>query len=610
MTKFTRYKAAAVQYEPKIHGKAENTKHQLRMAAEAGKGGAKLIVLPEMNQVGYCYYGRDEVRPYVEPIPGPTTDLYAEVARRYETHIVVGLAEVNPETNNYYNAQALIGPDGLIGKYRKVHSYISEPKWAKDGDLGFPVYDTDIGRLGMLICMDQHFFESSRILSRKGADVICFSTAWLDERGPAPVWITRAFENGVYVVCADRWGLERGTQFTGSSCILNPDGTIQSMKDAGNAIVYGEIDLDLARDKKFPNGDGDRLMDRRPEEYMQVSLNTYLWNPLNFFGLYRKKPLPPGRKSVITVAQFHQKRMAQDENTAKMTHMAESAAKAKSKLVVFPELSTSGAVFRSAEDADGVAETSKGDTIRRLISIAKKTKTHLITSFVEREGANLYNTAVLLSEKGLVGKYRKLHLNHLDRRWATPGNIGLPTFDTPSGRIGMLIGHDSVFPETFRCLASEGTDIIAVPSAVEYPSPIASRGTSIPHPKPIPTGADQLHWHLWRVRAGENCTYVAFANQIGAESGASFMGRSGIFQPDLFAFPRKETVASANKEEIRSLVIDTTNLNSDLPTNPVRAKYLLKMRQPFWYDPVLTSGRIEPSKVEILPQAKTTVRHN
>jgi predicted amidohydrolase len=610
LTEFTQYKAAAIQYEPKIHGKAENIRHQLRMSAEAGKEGAKLIVLPEMNQVGYCYYGRAEVRPYVEPIPGPTTDLYADVARRYETHIVVGLAEVNPETDNYYNAQALIGPDGLIGKYRKVHSYISEPKWAKDGDLGFPVYDTDIGRLGMLICMDQHFFESSRIQTLKGADVICFSTAWLDERGPAPVWITRAFENGVYVVCADRWGLERGTQFTGSSCILNPDGTIQSMKDAGNGIVYGEIDLDRARDKKFPNGDGDRLTDRRPEEYMQVSLNTYLWNPLNFFGLYRRKPLPSGRKSVITVAQFHPKRMAQDENIAKMTLLAESAAKAKSKLIVFPELSTTGAVFRSAEVAEGVAETTKGDTIRRLTSMAKKTKTHLITSFVEKEGANLYNSAVLLSEKGLVGKYRKLHLNHLDRRWATPGNLELPTFDTPSGRIGMLIGHDSMFPETFRCLASEGTDIIAVPSALEYPLPMASRGTSIPHPKPIPTGADQLHWHLWRVRAGENCTYVAFANQIGVESGTSFMGRSGIFQPDLFAFPRKETVASANREETRSLVIDTTNLNSDLPTNPVRAKYLLKMRQPFWYDPVLTRGRIEPGKVAILQRAETAVRHN
>jgi len=200
LTRLSRYKAAAIQYEPRILEKAENVKRQLQLTADAAGNGAKLIVLPEMNQVGYCYYDREEIRPYVEPIPGPTTQKYAEIARRFDTHIVVALAEVDPETDNFYNAQALIGPDGLIGKYRKVHSFISENKWAKDGDLGFPVYDTEVGRLGMLICMDQHYFETSRTLALKGADVICFSTAWLDERGPAPVWITRSFENGVYAL--------------------------------------------------------------------------------------------------------------------------------------------------------------------------------------------------------------------------------------------------------------------------------------------------------------------------------------------------------------------------------------------------------------------------
>lgn len=606
--KVSRYRAAAIQYEPRIQGKRENVTHQLQKTVEAARKGAKLVVLPEMNQVGYCYFNREEIRPYVEPVPGPTTEKYAEVARRYETHIVVGLAEVEPDTNNYYNSQALLGPDGLVGKYRKVHSYISEPKWAKDGDLGFPVYGTEIGNLGMLICMDQHYFESSRILALRGADVVCFSTNWLDEKGPAPVWITRSFENGVYAVCADRWGLERNTQFTGGSCILNPDGSIQSWRDAGNGIVYGEIDLDKAKNKKFPFGDDDRLRGRRPEEYMRVTLNTYLWNPFKFFGQYGHRQLPVGRKSVVTVTQVRPRRLVPDKNIGKITEIAERATTAGTELLVLPELSTTGAVFKSRAEAEGVAESMHGDSIKRLVSIAKEHGIFLVTSVVEKDGDRLYNTAVLLGKMGLVGKYRKLHLNHLDRRWATPGNLGLPTFDIPVGRIGLAIGHDSMFPETFRCLAADGADIICVPSAVEYPLPIASEGTSVRHPSPIPTSADPLHWHLWRVRAGENCTFVAFANQYGTDSGVTFTGYSGIFQPDLFGFPRNESVASGNREEIRSLTIDTTNLKSDQPTSPVRSKYLLHMRQPYWYDPIVIRKVRRAEELKVVLPARRNIK--
>src|ERR1700752_3284951 len=108
-----RYRAAAVQYDPTIHMKEKNEAAQIKLTTEAARKGAKLIVLPEMNQVGYCFTSREEVTPYVETVPGPTTERYAEVARKYEAHVVIGLAEVDSETKNYYNAQALVGPDGF-----------------------------------------------------------------------------------------------------------------------------------------------------------------------------------------------------------------------------------------------------------------------------------------------------------------------------------------------------------------------------------------------------------------------------------------------------------------------------------------------------------------
>ncbi len=129
-----------------------------------------LIVHPELATTGYCWLSREEVAPYVEPVPGPTTDRFQQLAAQYDCYIATSFPEVDPATNVYYNCMVLIGPTGLIGVYRKIHSYISEPRWARDGDLGFPVWDTPLGRLAGIICMDAEFFEAARIPALRGAD--------------------------------------------------------------------------------------------------------------------------------------------------------------------------------------------------------------------------------------------------------------------------------------------------------------------------------------------------------------------------------------------------------------------------------------------------------
>ena len=121
---------------------------QLEMVEEAARNDAKLIVLVEMATTAYCFFDRAEIAPYVEPIPGPTTERFGELAARYGCYIVVGMPEVDPETDIYYNSLALVGPDGVVGKYRKTHSFISENTWAKDGDLDLPVFRTELGNLG------------------------------------------------------------------------------------------------------------------------------------------------------------------------------------------------------------------------------------------------------------------------------------------------------------------------------------------------------------------------------------------------------------------------------------------------------------------------------
>ena len=136
---YTRYRVAAIQYEPTLGEKEKNVTGLLQLVEQAAKHDARLIVLPEMATTGYCWESRTEIAPYVEPIPGPTTDRFQQLAAQYDCYITISLAEVDPTTDVYYNSLALIGPYGLIGTYRKIHSYISEPRWARDGDLDMPV---------------------------------------------------------------------------------------------------------------------------------------------------------------------------------------------------------------------------------------------------------------------------------------------------------------------------------------------------------------------------------------------------------------------------------------------------------------------------------------
>jgi len=583
LPKIPKYKVAAIQFDPKLGEKDRNIAEQIKMNREAARNGAKLIVNPEMGCTGYCWYNRGEVTPQLEPIPGPTTELFAEVSRSFGCWIVANVAEVDPRTSIYYNSCVLVGPEGYIGKYRKVHPFVSEPKWAKDGDLGFPVWQTDIGNIGVCICMDGFFVESIKVPALKGADVLVYPTNWLLEKCPCPTWITRAFENGIYFISADRWGLERTVQFSGGSCILNPDGTIQAhTQEHADAIVYGEIDIAKARDKSFMGGPENKILDRRPDQYFAFTRNPYKWNPFMFFGLYDYCPLPSGKKSKIVAGQMAPVYGKPDDNLKKMESLLQGAG-AGIDLIVYPELATTG-IPKSKADAESWAEDlEKGPTVKKLVELAKKANTYIATGLVEKDGGALYNSAVLVGPDGLVGKYRKLHLTSADKAWAQPGDLGLPTFDIPAGRVGMLIGYDAIISEPVRCLAIDGCDLVCICAALKGPAPVTLGPTKIPFADPIIKGDDPHHWHIAKGRAFDNGTHVAFSNQHGN----GMMGISGIFGIDPWEFPRPEVWASSDKDEAIAFTMDTTSIDASFPANPLRRKDFLGMRQPYWYDVIV-----------------------
>ena len=399
--------------------------------------------------------------------------------------------------------------------------------------------------------MDIHFIETARLQGLRAADVIVHICNWLAEKTPAPYWLTRAYDNGVYVLESNRNGLERTVQFGGGSVLINPDGTIGSYEDTA-PLMYGEVDIEVARAKKFGEG-GNKILERRPKDYMEIMQNMYLWNPLDYHGLYGYDPLPKGKKSVVSVAQVNPVQGDVEANIAIIAEKAAAAAAGGSELIVFPELMLTGPV--DAAGAAKLAECVQGASVDKVIDISMKYHIYIVAGMVEKDGDALYNTAILTGPEGLAGFYRKMHLSEEDKAWAAPGNLGFPHFNTPVGRIGILIGHDAEFPEPGRLLALNGCDLICFPSAMRTPK--STFFDSLPS---------------------------LFANPT--QNGC--FGRSGIFHPDTFLFPRNEKIMGAEDEGIISITMDTSNApDSVYPTNVVRRKDLVCMRHPIMYDVIV-----------------------
>ncbi len=569
-----KYDVATVQYEPSQFQKDHNVDSLLNLCEEAANKGAKLIVTPEMGTTGYCFLNRQEISSLVETIPGPTTKKFQSITKRFNCYIVIGMPEIDEETQLYYNSAVLIGPNGIIGKHRKSHGYIAEPKWSAPGQEHL-VFETEIGKIGILICMDIHFIETARLVALQDADIIIHISNWLSERTPAPYWISRAFENGCYLIESNRWGLERTVQFSGGSCIINPDGSIASVIDKGDGIAYAKIDLSWSRKKEVLN---ERVFnDRRPEMYLNLPTDPYLWNPLDFFGLYGLDPLPRGKESLISVVQMNSTNDVKKNLNKILSHL-DDAKNNLSELVVFPELSLTGHLNKNKS-----ALSSDSPEILKLAKYANKNDIYICCGFAEKNNKEFYNSSVLVGPEGVLGVYRKVHLNKDDNSWATEGNEW-KYFDTKIGRIGLMIGYDAIFPESARCLGLYGCDIILCSSAQKGVFTHGHKGTAVRQNYPIPTGADPNHWNHFRIRGGENNLYFVYSNISDQKN--NYLGKSGIFGPDPFKFPREESLIH-EEEDITFLKINTSNLDTNYPTNVVRDKFMMSMRHPHHYLPLV-----------------------
>ena len=173
----------------------------------------------------------------------------------------------------------LLGPTGLLGKYRKLHlPYLGVDRFVNHGDLPLTVYDTDIGRIGLGICYDSGFPEHARVLALEGADIVVIITNWPEgaEFSAEHTTPTRARENHVFYVAINRVGKERNVNFFGLSKIADCRGEfLAAAKLNQEDIIYAEIEPVLAREKyrvRVPGESESHLInDRRPEFYEAIT---------------------------------------------------------------------------------------------------------------------------------------------------------------------------------------------------------------------------------------------------------------------------------------------------------------------------------------------------
>ena len=270
-----------------------NKQKLARNIADVAQQGAQLVILQELhNSLYFCQTENTELFDLAEPIPGPSTDFYGELARKHHIVLVTSLFE-RRAAGLYHNTAVVFEADGTIaGKYRKMHIPDDPAYYEKfyftPGDMGFQPIDTSVGRLGVQVCWDQWYPEGARLMALRGAELLIYPTAIGYESSDTPdeqerqreAWTTvqrgHAVANGLPVVAVNRTGHEpdpsgqtRGISFWGSTFVAGPQGELlyRAPKDEEVNTV---VDIDMKRSENVRRW-WPFLRDRRIEEFAPLS---------------------------------------------------------------------------------------------------------------------------------------------------------------------------------------------------------------------------------------------------------------------------------------------------------------------------------------------------
>ncbi|MET7999438.1 carbon-nitrogen hydrolase family protein [Nonomuraea glycinis] len=256
---------------------AANVDRVVETLRDGAASGHQLLVFPECVLTGYLFDSRAETRAAAISAADPRIGRIVAACRESSTHAVVGLLE--EADGHVYNSALVLGPAGIIGRYRKQHlPYLGADRFVDPGADAAPrVVDTPFGRVGVMICFDLRFPESARELALQGADLIAMPTNWPMGSDILADHMTRvrALENLVYLAVADRADSEAGTRFMGRSQIIAPSGAVLADAGQDEGLVGATIDVRAARTKRLIKKPGEFELPvfsgRRPEMYGELT---------------------------------------------------------------------------------------------------------------------------------------------------------------------------------------------------------------------------------------------------------------------------------------------------------------------------------------------------
>lgn len=380
----------------------------------------------------------------------------------------VGIAERDTDTGLAYNSAVLMGPEGIIGKYRKIGLNSQDQKVFAPGNTGVKTFNTPIGRIALLICYDDTYWQYVRLAALEGAQIIGWhsvSDRMMPNATPAEmlgdhstvahVQHMSAF-NGAWVVCATRSGIETNPithgqlYYNGGSSVWAPSGhkVAQSpvlspleLEPGLNGIFCATISLDEADKQREA-----LLAKRRPELYFPTL--AFHRSPTDINATTTKV------QTTLIAAQW-------DKSTSSL----DTATVGENELLVLPELSA----LPYTNDPNVLlthAEKQGGTFEQTITKIAAAGKGYVVGSYPEIDVDKLYHTVVLAGPAGeILARYRVTHLNERDKGWASAGNAVSVT-STPIGRIALAAAHELEVPELGGLYSTLRADIIAAPAGL------------------------------------------------------------------------------------------------------------------------------------------------
>lgn len=262
-----KFRIALAQISCEQGNKEKNLETIRENVAKAKREGAQLVIFPELSLTGYVV--RDQIYELAERIHGPSTRFVEELAKESKLHIIFGMPEASEKAQaTLYNSAILVGPKGFIGKYHKMylptHSVFEEKRYFRPG-YQVAVFDTKLGKIGLVICYDIYFPEVTRLTRLKGAQlIVCISASPGIRRSFFETLTTaRAIENTAFLAYVNMAGIEEGLQFWGGSRMIDPGGRIiaQAKYDEEDFVV-AEVDY---ADAKSVEAFVPTLRDLRPE---------------------------------------------------------------------------------------------------------------------------------------------------------------------------------------------------------------------------------------------------------------------------------------------------------------------------------------------------------